>query len=101
MLSLEIKKNLKKDGSHLKITWHSKRQKKNIENREGKTENEKKSNNNNSFLLLLFYGEKFIFSQKTYLEKLIRNTVIKHQRPHRYALVLYTPYFDPKYLAID
>ena len=33
--------NLKKDENHLKITWHSKRQKKNIEKIERKTKNEK------------------------------------------------------------
>ena len=33
--------------------------------------------------------------------QVIGNTAIKHQRPYRHALVLKTPYFDPKYLAID
>ena len=51
LLSLK-RKNIfsKKDASHLKIAWHSKRQRKNIEKRERKTKNEKKSNNNNKKL---------------------------------------------------
>ena len=54
------KKKVKKDASHLKIACHSKREKKNIDKREGKMKNEKRSNNNNIFLLLLFYIEKCI-----------------------------------------
>ena len=34
VLSLETKKNLKKDANHCKIAWHSKGQKKNIEKRD-------------------------------------------------------------------
>ena len=103
------------------FTWfnlQSKRQKKNIEKRETKTKNEKKPNNNNKniVLLVLFYIKKIIFCWKTYLEKLswivtflleffhvagYGHAVIKYQRPCRYALVLQTPYFDPKYLAIN
>ena len=73
----------------------------------------------NIFLLLLSDIEKFIYFTilyiKTYLEKLsllhlcysyfgwqvIGNAVMKYQHPYRYALVLYKPYFDPKYLAMD
>ena len=94
------------------------REKKNIGKRETKTKNEKKSNNNNKniVLLVLFYIKKIIFCWKTYLEKLswivtflleffhvagYGHAVIKYQRPCRYALVLQTPYFDPKYLAIN
>ena len=62
-----------------------------------------------------FYEEKFIFCQKTHLEKLslyccilifyffyffffawqvIENAVIKHQRPYRFTLALNTLFFD-------
>ena len=62
VLQNEWKKNLlKKDASHLKITWHSKRQKKNIDKKERKEKNEKNSNNSNIFFLfLLFCIENFI-----------------------------------------
>ena len=90
---------------------------KTLKKKERKTKNEKKSNNNNNiFSLLFFYIEKFIFYQKKYLDKLsfycyicirvffawqfIGNALIKQQHPHRYAMVSYTSYFDPKYLAI-
>ena len=43
------RKNLKKNASELKIVWHSKRHKKNIEKREIKTKTEKKLNNNNEY----------------------------------------------------
>ena len=61
LLKNEIKNLLNKDASHLKIA-------KTLKIEKTKTKNEKKSNN--SFLLLLFYIGKFIFCQKTYLEKL-------------------------------
>ena len=58
LLSLKTEKNLKKDAIHLKIAWHSKRQKENIGKRERKT-NEKKSNNNNKyfFTFTFLYGK--------------------------------------------
>ena len=62
LLKNKTKKNLTKDTSYLKIAWHSKRQKKNIEKGERKTKNEKQSNSNNKyFILLLFHIGKFIF----------------------------------------
>ena len=63
LLKKKKKKNLlRKDTSYLKIAWHSKRQKKNIEKGERKTKNEKQSNSNNKyFILLLFHIGKFIF----------------------------------------
>ena len=67
-----------------------------------------------NFLLLLFlYWKGHILLENmiqenvvytiTFLVKLqdIWNEVMKHQRPYRSALVLYTSYLDPKYLAID
>ena len=33
--------------------------------------------------------------------QVIGTAAIKLKRPYRYALVLQTPYFDPKYLKID
>ena len=94
---------LKKDANHLKIAWHSKRQKKNIEKGERKTKTEKKSNNSTkSFFNFTFsYKKTYILLQnifgKTYLLHLhysyftwqvIQNAVTKHQSPYRYALVL-------------
>ena len=46
------KQNLKKDASHLKTAWQSKKQKKKIEKRERKTKNEKKPN---KFFFFYFY----------------------------------------------
>ena len=43
------KKSSPKDAIHLKIAWHSKRQKKNVEKRERETKSQKKSNNNNKY----------------------------------------------------
>ena len=104
VLSLKKKKNLKKDASHLKVDWHNKRQKKNIEKRERKTKSEKKSKNSNKyFFTFTFYIEKFIFCQKIYLKKLslycyiyisffawqvIGTAEIKHKRRYRCELVL-------------
>ena len=100
MISLKKNKKkslLKKDANHPKIVWHSRRQRKNIEKREKKLKNEKKSNNNNKYFLLLpFYVEKIIFCWEIHLIQLyysffagqvIRNEVIKHHHPYRYALV--------------
>ena len=72
MLSLKKKKKiLKKDASYLKIAWHSKRQKKNIEKRERKTENEKTSNNNKYFFTLTFYIENLYFVRKHIWKNLV------------------------------
>ena len=104
LLKNKTKKNLlTKDTSYLKIAWHSKRQKKNIEKGERKTKTEKKSNNSTkSFFNFTFsYKKTYILLQnifgKTYLLHLhysyftwqvIQNAVTKHQSPYRYALVL-------------
>ena len=40
----ESEKKSQKNAIHLKIAWHIKRKKKNIEQRERKTKNDKKSN---------------------------------------------------------
>ena len=82
---------LKKYAWHLKIAWHSKRQKKNIEKIGRKRKNEKKLiNNTKYFLLLHFYMENFIFCYITYLEKLCSYcyTCIFDQRSYRKALIL-------------
>ena len=82
---------LKKYAWHLKIVWHSKRQKKNIKKIGRKTKNEKKSiNNTKYFLLLLFCMENFIFCYITYLEKLCLYcyTCIFDQHSYRKALIL-------------
>ena len=51
-----MKKNLlEKDASHLKISWHSKRQRKNIEKRERKTKNEKNSNNSYKYYFIFTF----------------------------------------------
>ena len=56
------KKNLKKDASHLKVSRHGTKQKKNIEKRERKTKMRKSQTTTIIlFLLLLFYIEKFMF----------------------------------------
>ena len=76
---LKIKKNLKKDASYLKIAWHSKRQKKNIEKWERKTKNEKKSNSNNNFFFFTFkfsYRKIYVF-----LEKLFEKLILYNVRP--------------------
>ena len=100
-----MKNNLKKDRHHLKIALYSKRQKKNIEKREKKTRKIRKSQTTtiNIFLLLLFLCIKNIFYRKHIWEiclcyicievfsrgRLLRvQSVIKHQRLCRYALVL-------------
>ena len=61
--------SLKKDTNHLKIAWHSKREKKSIEQRESKTKNEQSQTTTNIFLPLLFNVEKFKLSKKNYLGK--------------------------------
>ena len=59
---------LKKDESHLKIAFHSKRQKKIIEKRERKRNNEKKSNNNNKyFVVFTFFIQKNLYFVKEHI----------------------------------
>ena len=60
-----------KDTSHLKIAWHSKRQKKKIGKRVRKTKNENNSITSITiFLLLLFYRKKIVLRKEKYLKKL-------------------------------
>ena len=75
-LSLKTKKS-QKWCSHLKIAWHSKRQKKNIEKREKETNNEKKANNNKKsfFTFTFLYRKIYILLEnifgKTYIINLV------------------------------
>ena len=62
VLSLKTKANIL-DASHLKIAWHSKRQKKSSEKRERKMKNEIKSNSSsNYFLAFTFLYRKIYIS---------------------------------------
>ena len=89
-----------------------------IETRGRKTKNERKSKNNNKhfFTFTFSYRKNYILLQNIFGKpqfillrmyysffawQFIGNAIIKHQRPYRYALVLQTSYFNPKYLAID
>ena len=49
---------LEKDASNVKIAWHTKRKKKNIEKRKGKTKNEKNSNNNNRYFFTFTFSRR-------------------------------------------
>ena len=63
MLFLKTKKKYsQKFVSHIKIAWHSKRQKESIEKKEEKRKMRKSQTTvKKIFLLLLFYIEKYIF----------------------------------------
>ena len=43
----------------------------------------------------------YISSENVFIAQGIWNAVMKHQRPYRFALVLWTSYTDPKYLATN
>ena len=80
------KKLSKEDANHLKIAWHSKKQKKSIEKIEIKTKNEKKPNNNNIYFFTFTFSYRKIYILKIYLEKLILDCYI-------YIII---SYFNPK-----
>ena len=78
------------NANHLKIAWHRKRQKTNIEQRERKGNMRKSKTATIIFcLLLLFYVYIVTFVLQFFrVTGYSKNAVIKHQRPYRYALVL-------------
>ena len=117
--TLKTKKNLlKKDARHLIVTWQRQLRETTEKHWKKRKKNKKweKLKQQEQILLYFYFKKSIYFARKNILENLvyiatfvlqffhvtvIENTVIKHQRPYRYALVLLTLYFDPKYLAID
>ena len=82
------KKMLKIFTSHLKITWYSKKQKKNIGKRERNKKNKKKSNNRKKKLYIKIYillenkfGKTYSVIAWHIAWHFIGNAIIKHQRP--------------------
>ena len=70
VLFLKRKKNLKKDASHLKIAWYSKRLKKKIEKRERKTKHGKSQTKT----INIFYAYCFIWKNLYLLKNIFGKT---------------------------